>query len=93
MGFLPAALRNYLLRLGWGHGDDEIIWRRRSSGSTSTASASASRFDMAKLTNLNAHYLRETPDVELLPLGAARARWARPVDAAGCERIVRGLSG
>jgi len=70
MGFLPAALRNYLLRLGWGHGDDEII---------STAQAiewfdlpdvgrSASRFDMAKLTNLNAIYLRETPDTELLPL-------------------------
>ena len=59
MGFLPAALRNYLLRLGWGHGDDEVI---------STAQAiewfdlpdvgrSASRFDTAKLTNLNAIYL------------------------------------
>ena len=42
---------------------------RRSSGSTCRASAArASRFDMAKLTNLNAHYLRETPDAELLPL-------------------------
>ncbi len=96
MGFLPAALRNYLLRLGWGHGDDEII---------STAQAiewfdldgvgrSASRFDMAKLTNLNAHYLRETPDVELLPLVLPRLEEKLgTVDAAGCERIVRGLSG
>jgi glutamyl-tRNA synthetase len=96
MGFLPAALRNYLLRLGWGHGDDEII---------STAQAiewfdlygvgrSASRFDMAKLTNLNAHYLRETPDAELLPLVLPRLEEKLgTVDAAGRERIVRGLSG
>ncbi len=96
MGFLPAALRNYLLRLGWGHGDDEII---------STAQAiewfeldgvgrSASRFDMAKLTNLNAHYLREMPDAELLPLVLPRIEEKLgTVDAAGRERIVRGLSG
>ena len=97
MGFLPAALRNYLLRLGWGHGDDEII---------STAQAiewfdldgvgrSASRFDMAKLTNLNAHYLRETPNAELLPLVLPRIeeRLGGKVDDAGCERILRGLNG
>ena len=96
MGFLPAALRNYLLRLGWGHGDDEII---------STAQAiewfdlpavgrAPSRFDMAKLTNLNAHYLRETPDAELMPLVLPRIEEKLgTVDAAGRERIVRGLSG
>ncbi len=97
MGFLPAALRNYLLRLGWGHGDDEII---------STAQAiewfdldgvgrSASRFDMAKLTNLNAHYLRETPDAELLPLVLPRIeeKLGGKVDDAGRERIMRGLNG
>lgn len=97
MGFLPAALRNYLLRLGWGHGDDEII---------STAQAiewfdlpgvgrSASRFDMAKLTNLNAHYLREMPDAELLPLVLPRIEKAlgRAVDAAGLARIERGMNG
>ena len=97
MGFLPAALRNYLLRLGWGHGDDEII---------STAQAiewfdldgvgrSASRFDMAKLTNLNAHYLRETPDAELLPLVLPRIeeKLGGKVDDAGRGRIVRGLNG
>ena len=97
MGFLPAALRNYLLRLGWGHGDDEII---------STAQAiewfdldgvgrSASRFDLAKLTNLNAHYLRETPDAEVLPLVLPRIEenLGGKVDDAGRERIVRGLNG
>jgi glutamyl-tRNA synthetase len=97
MGFLPVALRNYLLRLGWGHGDDEII-------STDQAiewfdlggvGRSASRFDMAKLTNLNAHYLRETPDAELLPLvlPLIEARIGGPVDAVGRERVVRGLGG
>ena len=70
MGFLPAALRNYLLRLGWGHGDDEIISTEQAIEWFDLAGVgrSASRFDIAKLTNLNAHYLRETPDAELLPL-------------------------
>ncbi|MDE2446526.1 MAG: glutamate--tRNA ligase [Alphaproteobacteria bacterium] len=68
MGYLPAALRNYLARLGWSHGDDEIF---------STAQLvewfeldgigkSAARFDFAKLENLNGHYMRHTPDDELL---------------------------
>ena len=97
MGFLPAALRNYLLRLGWGHGDDEII---------STAQAiewfdlkdvgrSASRFDTAKLTNLNAIYLRETPDAELLPLvlPLLEAKIGGPLDPVVTERVTRGLNG
>jgi glutamyl-tRNA synthetase len=97
MGLLPAALRNYLLRLGWGHGDDEII---------STAQAiewfdlpgvgrSASRFDTAKLTNLNAHYMRETPDAELLPMvmPAIESKIGGPVDPIGKERIQRGMNG
>jgi glutamyl-tRNA synthetase len=97
MGFLPAALRNYLLRLGWGHGDDEII---------STAQAidwfdlpgvgrSASRFDMVKLTNLNAHYLRETPDKELvaLVLPLVETRIGGKVDPVGLQRIERGMTG
>jgi len=96
MGFLPAALRNYLMRLGWAHGDDEIF-------STEQAiewfdlpgiGRSPSRFDMVKLTNLNAHYLRETPDAELLPLILPRIEAKiGSIDAIGCERIVRGLNG
>jgi glutamyl-tRNA synthetase len=97
MGFLPVALRNYLLRLGWGHGDDEVI---------STAQAiewfdlkdvgrSASRFDMAKLTNLNAIYLRETPDAELLPLvlPLLEAKIGIKLDPVVVERVTRGLNG
>ena len=78
MGFLPEALRNYLLRLGWSHGDEEIIWppSRRSPGSISTRSAgSPARFDMARLTSLNAHYLRQTDDATL-PAWSCRT-WRR----------------
>jgi glutamyl-tRNA synthetase len=97
MGFLPEALRNYLLRLGWGHGDDEIISTKQAIEwfDLPGVGRSASRFDMAKLTNLNAHYLRETPDAELLPLVLPRIEKAlgRAVDAAGLARIERGMNG
>jgi glutamyl-tRNA synthetase len=97
MGFLPAALRNYLLRLGWGHGDDEIISTEQAIEWFDLAGVgrSASRFDLAKLTNLNAHYLRETPDAEVLPLVLPRIEenLGGKVDDAGRERIVRGLNG
>lgn len=68
MGYLPAALRNYLVRLGWSHGDDEIM-------STSQMldwfdlpgiGRSPARFDFAKLEDLNGHYIRNATDLELL---------------------------
>ena len=97
MGFLPAALRNYLLRLGWGHGDDEIISTEQAIEWFDLAGVgrSASRFDIAKLTNLNAHYLRETPDAELLPLVLPRIeeKVGGKVDPVGLERITRGMNG
>ncbi len=68
MGYLPAALRNYLARLGWSHGDDEIFstdelvrWF-----DLDGIGKSPSRFDFAKLENLNGHYIRHTDDAELL---------------------------
>lgn len=97
MGFLPAALRNYLLRLGWGHGDDEIISTEQAIEwfDLPGVGRSASRFDMAKLTNLNAHYLRETPDAELLPLVLPRVeeKLGGALDADARERILRGMNG
>ncbi|MGD9879558.1 MAG: glutamate--tRNA ligase [Reyranella sp.] len=97
MGFLPAALRNYLLRLGWGHGDDEIISTRQAIEwfDLPAVGRSASRFDTVKLTNLNAHYLREAPDHELLPLVLPRieAKIGGAIDAAGLERVTRGMNG
>ena len=69
MGYLPAALRNYLVRLGWSHGDDEIMSTggHGRAGSISTRiGRSAARFDFAKLENLNGHYLRAAPDAEIM---------------------------
>jgi glutamyl-tRNA synthetase len=97
MGFLPAALRNYLLRLGWGHGDDEIISTEQAIEwfDLPGVGRSAARFDLAKLTNLNAHYLRETPDTELLAmvLPELEAKLGGTIDPVGLERLTRGLGG
>ena len=69
MGYLPAALRNYLSRLGWSHGDDEVF-------STDQAIAwfdikdinrAAARFDFKKLADLNGQYIRAASPAELLP--------------------------
>jgi glutamyl-tRNA synthetase len=63
MGLLPEAVENYLLRLGWGHGDDEIISRDQAIAwfDSDGIGRSPSRLDMKKLENLNAHYLRTLP--------------------------------
>jgi glutamyl-tRNA synthetase len=68
MGFLPAALRNYLVRLGWSHGDQEIFSTEEmiSAFDLPQIGRSPARFDFAKLENLNSHYIRQTPDAALL---------------------------
>ena len=73
MGFLPEAVRNYLLRLGWSHGDEEIISTEQAIAlfDLGAVGRSPARFDLAKLTSLNAHYLRERPDDDLVELIAA----------------------
>jgi glutamyl-tRNA synthetase len=70
MGFVADAMVNYLLRLGWGHGDDEIISRKQAIEwfDVEGIGKSPSRFDMDKLTNLNGHYIREMDDGKLLDL-------------------------
>src|SRR3954452_13330396 len=64
MGFLPEAVANYLLRLGWGHGDEEIIGRDEAVRwfDLDGVGRSPSRFDLKKLDNLNGHYMREAED-------------------------------
>ena len=70
MGFLPEAICNALLRLGWSHGDDEIISREQAIEwfNTENLGKSASRLDFAKLNNLNGHYIREADNERLLSL-------------------------
>ena len=74
LGYLPEALRNYLLRLGWGHGDDEIISTEQAIKwfDLDGVGRGPSRFDFAKLDNLNGHYLRQTDDARLAREVAAR---------------------
>jgi len=72
MGILPEALFNYLLRLGWGHGDREEISRTEAIElfSLTGVGKSPSRFDLKKLENLNGYYIRETDDAELAAIVA-----------------------
>jgi len=68
MGYLPSALRNYLVRLGWSHGDAEIMSTEEMTQwfDLDAIGRSAARFDFAKLENLNGLYLRATPDGEIV---------------------------
>lgn len=97
MGYLPEALRNYLLRLGWSHGDDELI---------STAQAiewfdldaigrAPARFDFAKLGSINAHYLRETGNQRLVELVAPLIAKAleHPIDEMQHQRLASAMPG
>ena len=74
LGILPEALSNYLLRLGWGHGDDEIISRDQAIEwfDLGGVGKSPSRFDLKKLENLNGHYIRGADDAVLADLVAPR---------------------
>jgi len=70
MGYLPAALRNYLVRLGWSQGDQEFFSLPEMIESFDLAQVhrSPARFDYAKLENMNGHYLRDAPDDELFAI-------------------------
>ncbi|MGK6319668.1 glutamate--tRNA ligase [Sphingomonas sp. DT-204] len=74
LGVLPEALFNYLLRLGWGHGDDEIISKEQAIAwfDLDGVGKSPSRFDLKKLENLNGHYIRAADDSRLADLVAGR---------------------
>jgi glutamyl-tRNA synthetase len=67
LGYLPDAMRNYLLRLGWSHGDDEIISTAQAIDwfNLESIGRSPSRVDFKKLDNLNGHYMRAATDEAL----------------------------
>jgi len=96
MGFVPEALRNYLLRLGWGHGDDEIISTEQAIAWFDLAGVGkgAARFDLDRLTNLNAHYLRQMEPGALADRIIPRLRAEGcAIDAAARARLVAGMAG
>ncbi len=82
LGMLPEAVFNYLLRLGWGHGDDEIISREQATEwfGLDHVGKSPSRFDFKKLENLNGHYIREADDSRLAQLVVPRIATALTAD-------------
>ena len=97
MGFLPEAMRNYLLRLGWAHGDDEVIPTEKAIEwfDLPAIGRSPSRFDVAKLTNLNAHYMREAEDNRLVDLieYPLSQLYQRSLTVAEQDRLTRGMPG
>lgn len=74
MGYLPEAMRNYLVRLGWSHGDEEIFSTEQAIEwfSLDSVGKSAARFDFQKLEHLNGHYVREADDQRLTDLVCGR---------------------
>lgn len=88
MGYLPAALRNYLARLGWSHGDDEIFSTEQMVGwfSLEALNKGAARFDFVKLENINGHYIRESQPADLYDIMLATAQEVgRDTDFAGLD--------
>ncbi len=97
LGILPETMRNYLLRLGWSHGDDEIISTQQAIEwfNLDSVGRSPARFDMDRLLNLNAHYLKEADPADLsaqvMELAAAGTDKSLSPDAQ--NRLTKGISG
>ena len=96
-GYLPEALCNYLLRLGWGHENEEIITREQAIAlfEIGAVGKSPSRFDIKKLDNINSKYMREMSEARLLHLLETQLLKNLNVtlDPTKLERLNRGLSG
>jgi glutamyl-tRNA synthetase len=90
MGYLPETMRNYLLRLGWSHGDDEIIPTAQAIEwfNFESIGKSAARMDYKKLDNLNGHYIRETADATMVAeVTAFLAREKRTLSMTARQRL------
>jgi glutamyl-tRNA synthetase len=102
MGYLPAAMRNYLVRLGWSHGDQEVFSTEEmiAAFDLPQVGRSPARFDFAKLENLNGHYIRQTPDADLLaelerilPHVAGGTEFAAKLDVPGRTKLLAAMPG
>ena len=94
LGYLPEAMCNYLARLGWAHGDDEIFSRQQAIAwfDLDAVGRSAARFDFDKLRSLNAHYMQAADDARLLDLMVPRLAEAAGRPLTGADRAkVQGL--
>lgn len=97
LGYLPEALCNYLLRLGWAHGDDEIISREEAIKlfDFNGINKAAAKFDYAKLESLNAHYMKEADNERLIDLVAPFLQDNHNIIISnlGLERLQAGMDG
>jgi glutamyl-tRNA synthetase len=98
MGYLPEAMRNYLLRLGWSHGNDEVVSTEQAIAWFDLANIgrSPARFDFKKLDNLNAHYMRQMSDAaltEALLSFIAHKQPHRNLDEAAEARLLAAMPG
>ncbi len=102
MGYLPAALRNYLVRLGWSFGDQEFFSSEEmiEKFDLDAIGRSPSRFDFAKLEHMNGHFMRATADDELmkiwldaLPYLPGGPAMAARIDDAKRAQLARALPG
>jgi glutamyl-tRNA synthetase len=95
-GYLPEAINNYLLRLGWGHGDHEIISREQAIEwfDLDNVGRSPSRFDFKKLENLNGHYLREADDSRLAAIARPmiEGKIGRALSDSESETLIRAMA-
>ncbi len=95
MGILPEALANYLLRLGWSHGDTELLTRDEAIAlfDLDGIGRSPARFDLKKLESVNAHYLKQADNARLVDLVMARlpALLAAPIPAEGRNILLRSM--
>ncbi|MEM8833418.1 MAG: glutamate--tRNA ligase [Pseudomonadota bacterium] len=94
-GYLSEAVCNYLLRLGWAHGDEELINRERAIElfGFDGMNKSAARFDYEKLESLNAHYMKEADNDRLLDLVLPFLKSEHGIDPdeTGLERMRQGM--
>jgi glutamyl-tRNA synthetase len=102
MGYLPAAMRNYLVRLGWSHGDQEIFSTDEmvAAFDLPAIGRAAARFDLAKLDSLNGHYIRASSDADLLaaienvlPHVAGGEELAKKMDATLRDKLLAAMGG
>ncbi len=97
MGYLPEAMRNYLLRLGWSHGDDELIATSQAIQwfDLDAVQKSPARLDYKKLDFVNGHYVREADDARLadLVLDQRKAKGEPAANAAQRDMLIAGMKG
>ncbi|MGY8956310.1 MAG: glutamate--tRNA ligase [Alphaproteobacteria bacterium] len=97
LGMLPEAMRNYLLRLGWSHGDDETISTEQAIEwfELDAVGRSPARFDMDKLLNLNSHYLKTAEPAQLaeMVLTLVRETGEKSLSDHAQTRLEKGISG